>query len=67
MKLIYDGPLDGVEVPLADGRVISGLRGEPIEFPAEVAKSLLEQATWHEATPAPAPTKTKKAAKAEED
>lgn len=67
MRIEYHGPHDGVEVPLADGRVIEVMRGQSAEFPEEVAKNLLEQSTWHEAAPATEPTtKTKKAAKAEE-
>lgn len=66
MRIEYHGPHDGVEVPLADGRVIEVMRGQSAEFPEEVAKSLLEQSTWREAT-ASAPSKIKKAAKAEEE
>lgn len=68
MKLMYLGPHDAVEVELPDGSYVPAVNGEPVEFPDGVAKSLLEQATWHEAAPAPEPTpKNKKAAKAEEE
>lgn len=66
MRIEYHGPHDGVEVPLADGRVIEVMHGEAAEFPEEVAISLLEQSTWRKADEAPAPVKNKKAAKAEE-
>ena len=65
MKIEYHGPHDGVEVPLADGRVIEAMHGTPVDVPEELAKSLLQQSTWREAKSAPAPTK--KAAKAEEN
>lgn len=67
MRIEYHGPHDGVEVPLAGGRVIEAMRGAPVEFPNEVAISLLEQDTWREADDAVVPSKTKKAAKAEEE
>ena len=66
MKITYHGPHDGVDVPLADGRVISAMHGEPTAFPPEVAKSLLLNGEWS-ADEAPAPKNTKKAPKAEED
>lgn len=67
MRIEYHGPHDGVEVPLASGRVIEAMRGAPVEFPNEVAIRLIEQDTWREADDAVVPSKTKKAAKAEEE
>lgn len=66
MKLIYHGPHDGVDIPLADGRVITAMHGEPTIFPGDVAKGLLLNGEWREADE-PAPKTTKKAPKAEED
>ncbi len=67
MKITYQGPHDGVDVPLADGRVLTAMHGEPTAFPDEVAKSLLANGEWVPADePAPKQT-TKKATKAEED
>jgi hypothetical protein len=43
MKVTYDGPQPEVEVPLPDGQVVVAGRGKPAEFPAEIAKYLLEQ------------------------
>jgi hypothetical protein len=64
VKLIYSGPHDAVEVELPNGSYVQTVNGEPVEFPEEVAKSLLMQATWSKASPE---TTTKKAQKAEED
>jgi len=64
VKLIYNGPHDAVEVELPDGSYVQTVNGAPVEFPEEVAKSLLEQSTWSQAKPE---TTTKKAQKAEED
>ncbi len=67
MKITYQGPHDGVDVPLADGRVLTAMHGEPTAFPDEVAKSLLANGEWMPADePAPKQT-TKKAHKAEEE
>lgn len=65
MKIEYHGPHDGVEVPLADGRVIEAQRGVLTAFPDDVATSLLAQGHWRKADEAA--LKTKKAAKAEEE
>ena len=64
VKLIYIGPHAAVEVELPDGSYVQTVNGEPVEFPEEVAKSLLEQSTWSRAK---AETTTKKAQKAEEE
>lgn len=67
MKITYMGPHDGVDVPLADGRVLTAMHGVPAAFPDEVAKSLLANGEWSPADePAPKQT-TKKAPKAEEE
>lgn len=66
MKITYLGPHDGVDVPLADGRVLTAMHGEPTAFPDEVAKSLLMNGEWRP-TDEPAPKNTKKAQKAEEE
>lgn len=51
--VVYNGPFDEVEVPTPDGRVFVAKRGEPVEVPEELAKSLLEQDIW-DARKAPA-------------
>jgi len=66
VKITYLGPHDGVDVPLADGRVLTAMHGEPTDFPDEVAKSLLMNGEWRPADE-PAPKNTKKAQKAEEE
>lgn len=45
MLVVYSGPIDVVEVPAAN---CIAVRGEPVEVPNEVGKSLLEQDTWSE-------------------
>ncbi|PWK81731.1 hypothetical protein C8D88_116143 [Lentzea atacamensis] len=45
MLVVYGGPTDAVEVPAAN---CVAVRGEPVEVPDEVGKSLLEQDTWSE-------------------
>lgn len=68
MKITYQGPHDGVDVPLADGRVLTAMHGEPTAIPDEVAKSLLANGNWKLADePAPKKDTIKKAHKAEED
>ena len=68
MKITYQGPHDGVDVPLADGRVLTAMHGEPTAIPDEVAKSLLANGDWKLADePAPKKDTIKKAHKAEED
>jgi len=66
VKITYMGPHDGVDVPLADGRTLTAMHGEPTAFPDEVAKSLLANGEWKSADE-PAPKTTKKANKAEEE
>lgn len=58
-SVVYVGPhTEGVEVPWRGAVIIAG-RGVPVDVPAELAESLLEQATnWQPAT------KTKAAAPA---
>jgi hypothetical protein len=68
VKITYQGPHDGVDVPLADGRVLTAMHGEPTAIPDEVAKSLLANGDWKLADePAPKKDTIKKAHKAEED
>jgi hypothetical protein len=68
VKITYQGPHDGVDVPLADGRVLTAMHGEPTAFPDEVAKSLLANGEWVPADePALKKDTIKKAHKAEED
>lgn len=43
MLVVYNGPIDAVEVPAAN---CIAVRGEPVEVPAEVGASLIEQGTW---------------------
>ncbi len=43
MLVVYNGPIDAVEVPAAN---CIAVRGEPIEVPDEVGVSLIEQGTW---------------------
>lgn len=55
-RLVYDGPHDGVEVVMPDGRRLTVMRGGEEEFPKQVADDLVAQGTW---APAKAP-KTEK-------
>lgn len=48
MLVVYSGPIDAVEVPAAN---CIAVRGEPIEVPDEVGKSLCQQDTWSESKP----------------
>lgn len=63
MKVEYAGPHKAVDVPLANGHVITVRRGESAEFPEQVAKGLLSQDTWVE----PKKAAPKKAEKAKEE
>ena len=67
MKIIYQGAHDGVDVPLADGRVLVALKGTPAAFPDEVAKSLLASGDWTIAEPQNHKQTNKRPDKAEED
>lgn len=75
MKVIYQGPHDGVEVPLPDGRVAELVPGEVLDTTPEHAQALLEQpSNWRRQGPAPAPdapegdpAKTPKAPRARKD
>ena len=53
-KLVYSGPHTAVEVP--DAGIVAE-RDVPVDVPADVAKSLLEQSTWTEDKPAAKPAK----------
>lgn len=48
MLVVYSGPIDAVEVPAAN---CIAVRGEPVEVPDEVGKSLCQQDTWTESKP----------------
>lgn len=48
MLVVYSGPIDAVEIPAAN---CIAVRGEPIEVPDEVGKSLCQQDTWAESKP----------------
>lgn len=64
MRVIYDGPLDGVEIAVPGERSsLTVMRGEVIEVPADFGERLIEQDIW---TKAPAPKKAN-ADKPEED
>lgn len=63
MKVEYAGPHKAVDVPLANGHVITVRRGESAEFPEQVAKGLLDQDTWVK----PKAAAPKKAEKAKEE
>jgi hypothetical protein len=67
VKITYQGPHDGVDVPLADGRVLTAMHGEPTAFPDEVAKKLLANGEWVPAAESAPKNTTKKAPKAEEE
>lgn len=53
MLIVYTGQFDEVEVPYTDDEVrklLIARRGEPVECPAELAASLLEQSeAWRPA------------------
>ncbi len=66
MKITYHGPHDGVDVPLADGRVLTAINGQPTAFPDDVAKSLLLNGEWSQSAPSTMKN-TKRPDKAEED
>jgi len=63
VKVEYVGPHSAVDVPLANGHVITVRRGESVDVPEQLAKGLLVQDTWAE----PKKAAPKKAAKAEEE
>lgn len=63
MKVEYVGPHSAVDVPLANGHVITVRRGEAVEIPSQLAKGLLIQDTWAE----PKKAAPKKAEKAKEE
>lgn len=46
MKITYNGPVDGVEVPVGEGRKTVA-HGESIDLPAKVADSLLATGDWN--------------------
>jgi hypothetical protein len=59
MKVTYNGPIDAVEIA-ATGHVVE--RGQTVEVPDDLGKSLCEQDIWTEAKPVtakagPAPAK----------
>lgn len=59
MRVIYDGPLDGVELAVPGERgTLTVWRGDAIEVPDEVGLSLIEQDIWSKA---PEPKKPAKA------
>lgn len=65
MRVIYDGPLDGVDLPVPGERAPrTVLRGDVIEVPADFGERLLEQDIW---TKAPEPKKPAKAATTPEE
>ena len=54
MKLTYVGPhVDGVNVPLEDGREIPAPLGKPADIPAHIAVGLLEQPSNWQRAPLP--------------
>lgn len=61
-RVIYVGPSDAVD--LLDGTRC--VNGEPVEVPAALAKSLLEQDVWQAAPPTPT-TKPNKPAEPEKE
>ena len=46
MRVTYDGPHDAVDVPDA---ALTAQRGETVEVPDKIAKSLIESGMWREA------------------
>lgn len=56
MKVTYNGPIDVVEIA-ATGQVVE--RGQTVEVPDDLGKSLCEQDIWAEAKPAKAPAAKK--------
>ena len=63
MKVEYVGPHSAVDVPLANGHVITVRCGESVDLPQQVANGLLIQDTWAE----PKKAAPKKAEKAKEE
>jgi hypothetical protein len=67
MRVIYDGPIDRVEIPMRKTPPIVAERGVPVDVPDEIGTSLIRQATWTKAAPAKAPaTKAPEADKKED-
>jgi len=52
MRVIYGGPLDGVELTVPDGRTVVALRGEVIDVPAEFGESLTSRTSGTRRRPA---------------
>ena len=50
MLICYVGPQPEVQVATPGGYV-GVVRGEPVDFPPDVAKRLLEQDTWEKSAP----------------
>jgi hypothetical protein len=63
VKVEYVGPHSAVDVPLANGHVITVRRGEAVDVTKGIADGLLIQDTWVE----PKKAAPKKAEKAEEE
>lgn len=59
MRVVYDGPIDAVEIPEANAIAV---RGEPIEVPDDLGKRLCEQATWSEVKSAKKPAQKEEVA-----
>lgn len=65
MRVIYDGPLAGVNLTLPGERTPRRVgRGEGIEVPADFGASLIEQDIWNKA---PAPRKAPAQTSEEDD
>jgi hypothetical protein len=43
MKLVYEGPHDGVDIHLPSGIVRTVMRGDEVDVPDDVGESLLTQ------------------------
>lgn len=66
MRVVYDGPIDRVEITLpGDRKPTVAARGDVIEVPPEFGEHLLRQSIWRKApapkAPKPAPANPKAA------
>jgi hypothetical protein len=54
VRVTYTGPIDAVELPQT-GAVVK--RGESVDVPDDLGKSLIQQSCWEPAKPAKTPAK----------
>jgi hypothetical protein len=57
VRVTYTGPIDAIELPQT-GAVVQ--RGETVDVPDALGKSLIEQSCWQQAKPTVKPANEKK-------